>query len=195
MSEITTGSFVSWPEGKGRVDLVVTKGVTIPGIMGGTEGPAARVVVWDGDRPTALKVAVPLDALKPIAPLDGPEEKDDPARALMVLGMNHSQYAEEMRLPPSADVTSIAMKAAYDRGLADWPGPADTTLSPVEWALGRAAHLCKAAIGEVDDTNDADLLNPAHPLAVKRAEETGTTVIDAEQVQADLDTIMADAEV
>jgi hypothetical protein len=196
--EITTGSFVSWSGGKGRVDLVVTKG-TVPGVddevEATEESPAARVVVWKDGKATREKVAASTHTLKRIAPLDGSEEKSNPVEALMVLGTNHAQYAEESSLPPSANVGTVAMKSAYDRGLADWPGPGATTLSPTEWALGRAAHLCKAALGEVDDTNDADLLHPAHPLAVKHAEAHGNTVIDAEQMQADLDAIMADAEV
>lgn len=194
---ITTGSFVSWDGGKGRVDLVVTKG-TVPGVDSDVEAtedsPAARVVVWKDGKATREKIAASTHTLKRIAPLDGAEEKSDPTAALVALHGEHETHREEAGLGETASVTGLAVKSAYDRGLLAWPGADVTALSPTEWALGRAAHLCKAAIGEAEVTNDADLLHPAHPLAVKHAEVTGTTTIDAERMQADLDAIMADAQ-
>lgn len=193
---LVSGAFVEWPEGKGRIDLLVSSGA-VPGVDGDVEAtaPMARVALWEDGKATGVKVAVATEALKRIVPLDGTGEKSDPAAALVALHGEHESHREETGLAESASLTGLAVKSAYDRGLADWPGSDQTALSPIDWALGRAAHLCKAALGEVEDTNDVDLLHHTHPLAMKHAEATGTAVIDAEQVQAEVDAIMSAADV
>ena len=169
--KITSGSFVSWSGGKGRVDLIVTTG-TVPGVTGEpveatSDSPAARVVVWKDGKATREKVAASTHTLKRIAPLDADEAKGDPAARLVALQGAHERQVRSAGTPASG-LTGVAFKTAYDRGLRDWPGSDVTSVSPVEWALGRASHLAKAALGTASVTNDADLLHKSHPLAAGR---------------------------
>ena len=182
--EITTGSFVSWSNGKGRVDLIVTSG-KVPGVDSDIEAtsdsPAARVVVWADGKPTREKIAASTHTLRRIAPLDKGESKADPVAALVALGAEHARVCEEMHV--TAALTGDAIKTAYDRGLMSWPGSDVTTLSPTEWALARAEHLCKAARGEVEETNDDDLL-PSEDEVVLSAEEIDSMLASIEEASA-----------
>jgi hypothetical protein len=170
---IDTGSFVSFPGGKGRVDLVVKKG-TVPGVDSDVEAtsdsPAARVVVWKDGKATREKRAYSTHKLKRIAPLDGPGKKDA-VSGLVALHNFHVAQASAFNLPEFRRLGAEQIKTAYDRGLEAWPGESVTSLSREEWALGRAEHLVKVAGGEVARKdaagNDRDLLDPAHPLAVE----------------------------
>lgn len=167
--QITTGSFVSWANGKGRVDLVVTSG-KVPGVDSDVEAtsdsPAARVVIWKDGKATTEKIAASTHTLRRIAPLDKDEQKADPAAALVAICGQHERILLDMGDGHGIEValTGGDFKTAYDRGLLSWPGSDVTALSPTDWALGRAEMLSKAALGEADVTSDADLLNPAHPL-------------------------------
>lgn len=196
--DITTGSFVSWSNGKGRVDLVVTTG-TVPGVEGDVEAtsdsPAARVVIWEDGKPTKKKYAASTHTLRRIAPLDGDEKKDDPTAALVALQADHERLSVDMGDGHGIEVTvtGTAIKAAYDRGVLSWPGSGRTDLSPTQWGLGRAEHLCKAARGEVETTNDPDLLHKDHPVAQAAHVGRDEVVIDADEMQANLDAIMAEA--
>jgi hypothetical protein len=168
--EITNGSFVSWPGGKGRVDLIVRSG-KVPGVDDDIEGsdktPAARVVVWEDDKPTRKKIGKSTHTLKRIPPLNKNKTEgktEGLGSALVALHADHAQLCEETQSVAGVNLTGMAIKTAYERGLASYPGADVTVLSAEEWALGRAAHLCKVARGEAEETNDTDLLNPAHPL-------------------------------
>ena len=169
---ISTGSFVSFPGGKGRVDLVVSKG-KVPGVEGDVEAtsdsPAARVVVWKDGKATREKRAFSTHKLKRIAPLDKPEGKS-PVDRLVVLARVHSERCSAYNLPEFRWLPADAVKTAYERGLESWPGAEATSLSREEWAVGRAEHLVKVAAGEVARKSaaghDRDLLHPGHPLAV-----------------------------
>jgi hypothetical protein len=169
--EISTGSFVSWSGGKGRVDLVVTNG-KVPGVEDDVEGttktPAARVVVWVDGKATRRKIAKSTHTLKRIAPLNfGGKKTGDPTDIVTVLA-EHETKCEQMGAPAYTRVTGRAVKAVYDRGITSWPGDDVTVLSPQEWATGRVQHFVKVAAGDVDVDeagNDTDLLDPEHPAA------------------------------
>jgi hypothetical protein len=181
--EITTGSFVSWSGGKGRVDLVVSKG-TVPGVTGDpveatSDSPAARVTVWKDGKATREKIAASTHTLKRITPLA--------AQAA------HEQHVEDARLPASARVSVKSAQTAYERGFTGWPGQDATTMSPEEWAIGRVMHLMKVALLERHDTNDTDLLDPTHPDAASglvldslfdEGAEGPAEVVDPEAVSA-----------
>lgn len=169
---ISSGSYVGWSGGHGRVDLIVTDGA-VPGVADDVEGtvdsPAARVVVWEDGKPTRRKIAAAVHTLRRIPPITtGPEGKaGEPARLLVGLHASHERSAEALGLPAWQRVPGAAVKAAFDRGVAGWPGGEVTTLSRDEWALDRAATLLDVAVGRksADATADGDLLHPAHPAA------------------------------
>jgi hypothetical protein len=174
--EITTGSFVSWSGGKGRVDLVVTNG-KVPGVEGDVEGstktPAARVVVWENGKPTRKKIGKSTHTLKRIAPIKSEKAAASAASALVERLADHEEAVERKGLPRTARVSGRALKRAYDRGVKAWPGADATTLSPDEWALGRVEHFIKVAEGAVADPahagNDVDLLPAGHPMSTAPA--------------------------
>lgn len=173
--QIETGSFVAFGEHKGRVDLIVRSG-KVPGVVvnveGTTEFPAARVVVWKDGKPTDERYVAALGSLTRIAALDDDgEEKSDPAAYLVALQAKHQEWLDDHDGGEDARLSGYAIKTAYDRGLAQWPGPDVTDLEPIDWALGRAEHLVKVARGEADVCNDFDLLNEMHPLATHAAIE------------------------
>lgn len=184
---ISTGSFVSFPGGKGRVDLTVSKG-KVPGVEGDVEGtdksPAARVVVWKDGKPTREKRAFSTHKLKRIAPLDKPEKKADPAATLVAMVAQHERRVSALRLPPERRVSGIAVKSAYDRGMAAWPGESKTSLSRTEWGLARAEHFVRVAAGDVGEKsragNDVDLLHPDHPLRQRDANKVYLDVNDVD---------------
>ena len=164
---IDNGSFVSWSGGKGRVDLIVRTG-KVPGVEGDVEAtsdsPAARVVVWEDGKPTKKKIGASTHTLRRIPPLDGSGSKTDPAAALVALHAAHVEAVEGKS--QAAALTGQAIKTAYDRGVAAWPGFEVTSLSAEEWGLGRAKHLSAVAASEAKDAlNDGDLLDPTHPAA------------------------------
>lgn len=163
---IATGNFVAWSNGKGRVDLLVSKG-KVPGVDDDVEGteksPAARVTVWKDGKATREKRAFSTHTLRRIPPLDK-DKKSAPGEALVALAAEHHEATAS--LPETKRLTGESIKAAFERGVADWPGQERTSLSPEEWGLGRAEHLVKVATGVTNVVgNDADLLPPEHPLA------------------------------
>ena len=166
---ISNGTFVSFSGGKGRVDLIVSKG-KVPGVTDDvtatSESPAARVVVWKDGKATREKRAFSTHTLKRIAPLDKPEKK-----GLVGIAAAHDQTCVAMGLPDHARVTGIAVKTAYDRGLDAYPA-GRTRLSREEWATARAEHFVKVAAGTVPEAkagHDVDLLHPDHPLRKRDA--------------------------
>lgn len=185
---VSTGSFVSWSGGKGRVDLLVTNG-KVPGVDGDdVEGskktPAARVVVWEDGKPTRKKIAKSTHTLRRIPPLDKPEKKD-PLSALVATVAQHETMCDTLGLPEHHRITGTAVKSVYDRGVGAWPGPDRTTLSAQEWALGRVDHFVKVASGQMQRPgNDVDLLHPDHPLA------RDVVHFDMQQLKDDLARVM-----
>lgn len=200
---ISTGNFVSWSNGKGRVDLLVRKG-KVPGVKDSPEAtsdsPAARVTVWKDGKATDEKIAMSTHRLKRIAPLDKPQSKGDPAAVLVQMVADYDAERETKRLPECTAVTGASVKSVYERGVRDWPGPSRTSLSPHEWGIGRVEHFMKVASLTVVETKhrDADLLTKGHPLAQGQSgghpdtpEGRGQVTMSMEQVQADLARIQA----
>lgn len=167
----SSGAHVSWPEGRGQVDLVVTRGV-VPGVAGAVaahDAPLARVEVWepgpDGWRPTQTKVAVPVGDLVEVPPpgisLTGRAVQE----RLVALVAEHDQMTTQMGMPSWSRPPGVAVKAVFDRGHAAWPGERATPLDREGWALARVeAFLAMASGAEVPGyRRDLDLLPPGHP--------------------------------
>jgi hypothetical protein len=188
---ISSGSFVSWSGGKGRVDLVVKNG-KVPGVDDDVEGtadsPAARVVVWEDRKPTRKKVAAKVATLKRIAPLTFGKEKKEPSVALMELVADHEQRIADGELPAEAAVSGRTVKAVFDRGVQAWPGEAKTTLTAEQWAVGRVeAFLTVAGGGEVKGyRRDADLLPAPAPAEHLHAPVGERVSIDPAELKAAL---------
>lgn len=201
---ISTGTFVSWSGGRGRVDLVVTNG-KVPGIEDEVEGskdsPACRVVVWekdgDGYKPSRRKVGAMAKTLKRIAPLRG-GKKSSPvtsATRLVELIAEHEQRIEAQGLGDAARVSGAAVKSVYDRGLTAWPGVLRTALTREQWGQERVKAFLDAAAGQVIDNyrNDLGLLskaNPLHPehkaiIAVTPTDDGGVDMVTIDQNEID----------
>lgn len=154
---IECGTHVEWEGKSGRVDLVVSSGA-VPGVEGEVTGtadaPVARVIVGEE------KMAVPVADLTVAEP--EPEYKGE-AAALVGLLAEHSRKAEGKGA--AATLSPQSVQTAFERGLHEWPGADVTSLSADEWAVGRVAHLSKAALApeSVAETNDADLLDLTNP--------------------------------
>lgn len=192
---ISTGSFVSWNGGQGRVDMLVTSG-KVPGVTDDVEGtdktPAARVVVWENGKATGKKIAKSTATLKRIPPIRG-GKKD-----LVSLVAAHEARVEAYGLPGYRKVEGKSAQTVYQRGAQAWPGPEVTTLTREEWALGRVERFVKAAAGLVGDAgNDGDLLHKDHPLArghrstAHPDSPAGRDAVDFDmsQVQSDLEAL------
>lgn len=163
--EVKRGDAVTWPGGTGRVDLIVQRGI-VPGVAGdpvhGKSGqPAVRVVL-----PTGEKVAVKAAQVTVIDPRPHVEVEGKGANGLVTL-VSAYQGAEQPGTPSWAKVTGTAVKAAFARGRASWPGEEITALGRDDWALGRVKAFLtlltapdKAPAGY---TRDHDLLPLAHP--------------------------------
>jgi len=170
---ISTGTFVSWPGGSGRVNMVVTSG-QVPGVPGDIEGtaelPAARVVVWEksaegGWNPSGKAVAVQAASLEAIQPLPRDPGAGSPEALLVAVHAYHQELAEEQDLPPYAVPSPTAVKTVYERGLASWP-ESKAALSKTDWALSRVGAFLELAAGAENPeyVRDVDLLPDAHPL-------------------------------
>lgn len=166
---IANGSYVSWNGGTGRVDLLVSNG-KVPGVDDEVEGtaksPAARVVVWENGKPTRKKIAKSTHTLRRIPPIKSGKSLE--GVTLVEVLADHEDTIEALGLPEVHRVSGRQVKTVYERGLAAWPGPARTSLTREQWALGRASHFTKAAtLTEPEDEevlgNDTDLLPPDHP--------------------------------
>lgn len=147
---LSTGAFVSLGGCKGRVDLVVTNG-TVPAaksltghdVQGTAAAPAARVVEYGPSgtgtyAPTGHKFAAPAAAVHPIPPLRTREAKSL-EEALAWAALAHGTQAGG----PDADT----LRRVYTRGLKSHPGPAVTTLSAEQWALGRVDAFAATCAG------------------------------------------------
>jgi hypothetical protein len=167
--EISVGSYVQWWGGRGRVDLLVTKG-SIPGVPLGSHPPAARIRVWERHggtwSPTGRRVAVPLGDLDVVPP---PLPDADGADRLVALLAAHQEYVTTAGLPATARPTGHAIKQVYLRGMNSWPGPDATALRQQEWALQRVhAFLTVAAGSDLDGyLRDLDLLPEGHPSSTR----------------------------
>lgn len=168
---IDSGSFVSWDGGHGRVDMIVTNG-KVPGVIEDVEGsvktPAARIVVYDANgKATSEKIAESTHTLKRIPPIKGSREGKASPEALVEILTEHDEIVEAKGLADHCRVTGYAVKAAYDRGLDAYPGEDVTSLTPQQWAMGRARHFVKVAALDVPRSqagHDLDLLTDGHPL-------------------------------
>jgi hypothetical protein len=144
------GSLVAWGGGKlrGRVELMVTNGGTVPGVTAGLVGtkthPVARVRLYRQQgkswAPTDVRAAVDARALTPLTPgqLTRPASKD-PSAQLVLKVARHAGPAG------SGKPTAEAIRTVYQRGLDSWPGEQATVLTAKKWALGRVdAFVAKA---------------------------------------------------
>lgn len=169
---ISTGSFVSWNGGSGRVNMVVTSG-KVPGVSADVEGtaasPAARIVIWEKDsngnwsatnRVTAAKTAT----LKRIAPLSSPAGKSADA-VLVAMHTHYKDTADELGAPSYTVPDPAAVKTVYERGLSSWPEE-KADVAREDWALSRVAAFFQMASGDGAEgyVRDVDLLPKAHPL-------------------------------
>jgi hypothetical protein len=172
---IATGTFVRWPDGSGRVNMVVTSG-KVPGVEGDVEGtasaPAARVVVWDKDAsggwsPTGKATATKMDVLKRIAPLSGGGSADgESAEAMLVsLHAHHKDLADEVGAPSYTVPDAKAVKTVFERGLASWPEE-KALVGRDDWALSRVGAFLEMAAGAPQEgyERDVDMLPKAHPM-------------------------------
>jgi len=159
---LAAGEFVTLPDGRrGRVELVVSNGGTVPGVdaalVGTKSDPAARVRVYRqaGGRllPTGLRTAVKSAQLQRKA-TPRPAPAGDVSARLVLKVAQHAGPAGSGK--PTAD----AIRTVYARGRGAWPGEAKTLLSADEWALGRVdAFLQKAAGHDIEHyVGDDDLL-------------------------------------
>lgn len=169
---ITTGNFVSWSGGRGKVDMVVSNG-KVPGVDSDVEGskktPAARVIVYekDGDtwKATGKRIAASTHTLKRIAPLTGGKSSPaDSATALVAMMAQHEDRIEYDQLGESARVSGAAVKVVYERGLKAYP-EGKATLTREQWAEERVGWFLAVAAGdEVPGyTRDLALLPKSHP--------------------------------
>lgn len=181
---IANGSFVSWGGKKGKVDLIVTNG-SVPGVEGDVQGtaktPAARVVIYEDDKATTKKVGVSTHTLKRIPPLG--RSRPPGQKALVAILARHETACDATGAPEYARVTGEAVKTVYDRGLDSYPGEAAVALDRPTWAIERVGYFVKVAAGEETEKpgNDADLLDPKHPLFKPLQAATpppGTTPVD-----------------
>lgn len=170
---ITTGNFVSWSGGRGRVDMIVSNG-KVPGVDGVVEGtaksPAARVVVWEknGDtwKPSRKKIGASTHTLKRIAPLNpGKSAGGGSAIALIELLAQHDARVAYDGLGESARVDGAAVKAVYERGLKAYP-EGKALMTREEWAEDRVSTFLSVAAGaEIEGyTRDLALLPKSHRL-------------------------------
>lgn len=173
MTEIGVGSYVGWPGGRGRVDLIVTKG-SVPGVDGDADAPAARVVVWGlqdgGWAQTGRRVAVKTLELTAIPP---PLPAATGTGWLVALLAAHQEYADAAGLPGHARPAGAAVKSVYARALGAWPGLVKTELMQQEWALERVQLFLAIAAERADPfltdyEDDLDLLPEGHPYARPR---------------------------
>lgn len=190
---ITTGNFVSWSGGRGRVDMIVTSG-KVPGVDDDVEGskdsPAARVVVWekdgDGYKPSRKKIAKATHVLKRIAPLTGGKSAPaGSATALVELLAQHEQRVSYDRLGEHALVSGQAVKSVYERGVAAWPGEKSTMLTREEWAEQRVGAFLSVAAGDHVEgyTRDLGLLAKTHPLHPDNPGEAEAYEVDLSELE------------
>jgi hypothetical protein len=214
--EISTGSFVSWSGGRGRVALVVKNG-KVPGISDDVEGtadsPAAQVVVWEGNasdgyKATGKKIGAKLKTLKRIPPLKSGGGKKSAsttsATRLVELIADHEQRIEADGLGDAARVSGKSVMEVYERGLKAWPGVLRTGLTREQWGQERVKAFFDAAAGKAPDNyrNDLGLLskaNPLHPehkaiLEVTPTDDGGVdmVVIDQNEVNERVQALLAD---
>lgn len=172
---ISTGTFVSWSGGRGRVDQVVTNG-KVSGIEDDVEGtaksPACRVVVWekdgDGYKPSKKKVGAMAATLKRIPPLRSGKKSAGTTSATTLVEMlgDHDQRIIDEGLTDDARVSGKAVKEVYDRGIASWPGVLRTGLTREQWGEQRVKAFLDTAAGSPVEgyTRDLSLLAKAHPM-------------------------------
>lgn len=161
------GALVSWAGGtlRGRVELMVTNGGTVPGVTDGIVGtksaPVARVRLYENTTgtswsPTDRKVAVDARQLTGLSRkqfLVAAPTRDISAHLVL-------KVAQHAGPPDSGKPTADAIREVYRRGRASWPGEAKTLLSADEWALGRVDAFIEKAEGyDVEHyVGDDDLL-------------------------------------
>lgn len=201
---ISTGTFVSWSGGRGRVDQVVTNG-KVSGIEDDIEGtaksPACRVVVWekdgDGYKPTKKKIGAMAKTLKRIAPLRSGKKSaaQTSATALVEMMAEHERRIEDGDLGDQARVTGAAVKSVYDRGVASWPGVLRTGLTREQWGQERVKAFLDTAAGLPMENyvHDLGLLAKSHPMhpeakAIANITTTGDGAVEYVEIdQKELD--------
>lgn len=167
--QVKRGDAVTWNGGTGRVDLIVKRGIVpgAPNVVHGRENaPAVRVVLADGEKAAVLASDVTVIDPRPQVDVQG---KGTNGLVTLVAAF---QGAEGEHTPPWARVTGTAVKAAYARGKASYPGAAMTLLDADDWALGRVkAFLTLLTTPERAPSNytrDHDLLPKSHPARQSR---------------------------
>lgn len=212
---ISTGTFVSWSGGRGRVDLVVTNG-KVPGIADEVEGskgsPACRVVVWekdgDGYKPSKKKIGAMAKTLKRIPPLRSGKKSAPTTSATRLVEMlaGHEQRIEDDGLGDQARVSGASVKAVYERGVAAWPGVLRTGLTREQWGQERVKAFLDTAAGAPMENyvHDLGLLAKSHPLnpetkAIADITLNGTegidyVTIDQDEINQRIQALMADVD-
>lgn len=144
-SGLKAGSWVSGNFGVGKIDLVVSTG-KVPGVDSDVEGtkdkPAARVRVYEDGKATDKRVAAKLSGLKSTFPQKPKAQKKSGSAGLVLLVADAAG-----RLGPVDNPGPEAIRTAYERGQASWPGETKTLLSAEEWALGRAQAFVDKCAG------------------------------------------------
>ena len=168
------GDLVAWDGRTGVVDLVVASGQVpgVPDVVIGTKSdPALRVrtlQVGDDGATTAAKAAVRVSELTPVVePVAVPSPGTLSATPPAAYGTGGAAVLVDLVTAHEAVVTDPAqvpplraVKAAWERGLASWPGEAATAVSQPDWAAGRVKAFLRLAAGEETPgyTRDRDLL-------------------------------------
>lgn len=147
---LTAGAFVTLDDGRrGRVELVVSNGGTVPGaeepLVGTKSDPAARVRVYRqvGTRmlPTGIRVAVKSAQLQHQQP-PRPVTTGDVAAQLVLKAAQNPRIDVREGLTPGK-----ALQEVFRRGQESWPGAQMTELDAKSWALGRVDAFVQKASG------------------------------------------------
>lgn len=161
--KITRGVDVQWPEGKGRVDMIVTRGL-VPGASGNARGtaddPVARVVLASGEKVAVKTALLEVVDTTPTVPADVTGGDG------LVMLVGAFQRQERPDWPSWAKVSGPAVKSVYERGKVAYPGEEKTVLTAEQWALGRVGAFLRLLTLKGTPpgyVRDNDLLPPDHP--------------------------------
>lgn len=200
---IGRGSYVKWPGGQGRVDLVVTDG-KVPGVdsdvTGSAADPALRIVVyveadgqWKAGGDKVARRASSVARTAPLANRRAPQGKSAATFDTLADLLADQQTRGRMQgWPDHALPDGGAVKAVYERGTKAWPGEARTTLTAERWAVERVKAFLATAAGDrpAGYSRDDDLLPATHPEykgapvpRPGRTRPTETVTLDPDEVK------------